>query len=134
MGVLKYLSEALAGENKSPGALFDSIDYLGNEVVSTSALADVIVNELETWFFSRHYMKLIKALDIDGDSTVNKQDFIQLVTLASKSTASTDHFYSSDVHRKQNKISPQKVIEHMNQIINMNNKIGNRLKVMKSIF
>lgn len=114
VGVLKYLSEALAGENKSPGALFDSIDYLGNEVVSTSALADVIVNELETWFFSRHYMKLIKALDIDGDSTVNKQDFIQLVTLASKSTASTDHFYSSDVHRKQNKISPQKVIDHMN--------------------
>jgi len=84
-------------------------------------------------------MKLVKALDIDGDSTVNKQDFVQLVTLAKKSAVSTDQFYASNTSSfSKSKVqhpSHTVVIEHMNEIISINNSIGNRTKaIFRSIF
>ena len=44
-------------------------------------------------------MKLVKSLDIDGDGTITRKDFTQLVMLAGKSKVSTKQFYSSDVYK-----------------------------------
>jgi hypothetical protein len=102
-------------------------------MVSTSALADELVQVLETWFLSSHYMKILKALDIDGDATVSKTDFVQLVTLAGKSGVSTEQFYASRVHLQEEQLSAETVIEHLNKIISVNNRLGNRTKAIRGI-
>ena len=99
MAILKYLFEALKEEQRSAEQIFDSIDYLENELVSVVTLADEIQSVLETWIYKSHYMKLVKSLDIDGDGTISRKDFTKLVMLAGKSKVSTEQFYASDVYK-----------------------------------